>query len=100
MSRSPKIVFAAPPDALPAVEPVCAHRYFVYGMTLQSEFSLALPEEGYGGLGQIELRIAPASCFSVAARKLAGRPDSDSFCQSILLRDGSTAYIGKASVNF
>ncbi len=72
------------------MESVSSHRYFVYGMTLQSEISLALPERGYGGLGQIELRMAPAAYFSAAARLLARHPDSDSFYQSISLRDGST----------
>jgi hypothetical protein len=90
MSRSYQTAFAAPPDASPTTGLASAHRYFVYGMTLQSEISLALPERGYGGLGQIELRIAPAPYFSAAARSLARHPDSDSFYQSIPLRDGST----------
>ena len=89
MSPRHNTVFAAPPDAPPTVEPVSAHRYFVYGMTLHSEIPLALPEVGYGGLGQIELRIAPASHFSAAARSLSRHPDSDSFYQSISLGDGS-----------
>lgn len=88
MSQRYQTVFAGPTDASPT-----AHRYFVYGMTLQSEIPLALPEWGYGGLGQIELSIAPAAYFSAAARSLARHPDSDSFYQSISLRDGST-YVG------
>ena len=90
MLRSHQTASAPPPDASPTKEPVSAHRYFVYGMTLQSEIPLALPEQGYGGLGQIQLRIAPAAYFSAAARSLARHPDSDSFYQSISLRDGST----------
>jgi len=89
MSQRLKTVLAAPSDAVPG-KPVSVRRYFVYGMTLHSEIALSLPEQGYGGLGQIELRIAPASYFSAAARGLARHPDSDSFYQSISLRDGST----------
>ena len=63
---------------------------FRYGITLQSEIPLALPEQGHGDLGQIELRIAPASCFSEAARSLHLHPDSESFYQTRFLRDGST----------
>jgi hypothetical protein len=57
---------------------------------LQNEISLALPERGYGGLGQIELRIAPAAYFLTGARRLARHRDSNSFYQSISMRDGST----------
>jgi hypothetical protein len=70
--------------------PVFAYRYFVYGITLHSELPLALPEQGYGELGQIELRLEPRSYFSEAARSLALQPDSESFYQSVFLRDGST----------
>ncbi len=90
MSRHHQTAFTVPPDASPTVETAFAHRYFVYGVTLQSEIPLALPERGYGGLGQIELRIAPAGYFLTAARALSRHPDSDSFYQSISLRDGST----------
>src|SRR6266852_847036 len=51
--------------------PVSAYHYFVYGMSLYSEIPLALPDQGYGELGQIELRFAPASFFSEAARSLS-----------------------------
>jgi hypothetical protein len=67
-----------------------AYRYFVYGMTLQSEIPLALPKQGHGELGQIDLRIAPASHFSEAARSLPLHPDSESFYQTRFLPDGST----------
>jgi hypothetical protein len=90
MLQRQQTAFAAPPDDLPTWKAVSAYCYFVYGMTLHSEISLALPEQGNGGLGQIELRIAPASYFSAAARKLSRHPDSDSFYQSISLPDGST----------
>jgi hypothetical protein len=70
--------------------PLSAFRYFVYGITLHSEIPLALPEQGRGGLGQIELRIAPASYFFEAARSLSLHPDSESFYQTRFLRDGST----------
>lgn len=66
------------------------HRYYVYGMALKSEIPLALPERGDGGLGQIELRMAPASYFSNAARSLSRQLNSNSFYQSKFLRDGST----------
>jgi hypothetical protein len=79
-------VFEAPPDRGMAL----AYRYFVYGMILKSELPLALPERGDGGLGQIELRLAPAPYFSSAARSLSRQPASDSFYQSKFLRDGST----------
>lgn len=81
-------VFEASPD--PGA--VSAYRYFVYGMTLNSEIPLALPERGEGELGQIELRMAPASYFSHAARGLPRQPESDSFYQSRFLQDGS-AYV-------
>ena len=70
--------------------PPSAYRYFVYGITLHSEIPLALPEQGHGGLGQIELRIAPASCCSEASRSLHLHPDSESFYQTRFLQDGST----------
>lgn len=79
-------VLEAPSDT----GPVSAYRYFVYGITLHSEIPLALPEQGHGELGQIELRIAPASHFSEAVRSLLIHPDSESFYQSRFLRDGST----------
>jgi len=70
--------------------PTSAYRYFVYGLTLHSEIPLALPEQGHGDLGQVELRIAPASSFSQAARSLHRHPDSESFYQTGFMRDGST----------
>jgi hypothetical protein len=70
--------------------PISAYRYFVYGITLHSQIPLALPEQGHGGLGQIDLRIAPASHFSEAARSLPLHPDSESFYQARFLPDGST----------
>lgn len=76
----------APPD----IEPVSAYRYFVYGITLHSEIPLALPEQGPGELGQIELRIAPASYFSEATHSLPLHPDSESFYQTRFLPDGAT----------
>ena len=86
MSQGHSSVLEAPSDPRPG----SAFRYFVYGMALKSEIPLALPERGDGGLGQIELRMAPASYFSNAARSLLAQPDSDSFYQSKFLRDGST----------
>jgi hypothetical protein len=77
-------------EAFPDSGPVSAYRYFVYGITLHSEIPLALPEHGHGELGQIELRTAPASHFSEAARSLPPQPDSESFYRSRFLRDGST----------
>jgi hypothetical protein len=90
MLQHQKTAFTARPDALPTSEAISAYRYFVYGMTLHSEISLALPEQGYGGLGQIELRMASAGHFSAVARRLSHHQDSDSFYQSISLLDGST----------
>src|ERR1700690_759084 len=69
--------------------PGSGYRYFVYGITLHSEIPLALPQQGHGELGQIDLRIAPASHFFDAARTLP-EPDSESFYQSSFLPDGST----------
>jgi len=77
-------------EALPDLEPVSAYRYFVYGITLHSEIPLALPEQGHGELGQIELHIAPASYFSEAARGRPLHPDSESFYQTKFLPDGAT----------
>lgn len=69
---------------------ISAYRYFVYGITLHSEISLTLPEQGYGKLGQIELRIAATPhFFSSAARSLPRQRNSESFYQSSFLRDGS-----------
>lgn len=70
--------------------PVSPYRYFVYGMSLHSGIPLVLPEHGYGGLGQIELCAAPASCFSEAVRSLRAQPPSDSFYQFAGTRDGSS----------
>ncbi len=70
--------------------PVSAYHYFVYGMSLYSEIPLALPDQGYGELGQIELRFAPASFFSEAARSLRAQPQSESFYQFAGMRDGSS----------
>jgi hypothetical protein len=62
--------------------PPSAYRYFVYGITLHSEIPLALPEQGHGDLGQIELRIAPTSCFSEAARSLPLRSTRRDSCET------------------
>lgn len=86
MSQGHSSVLEAPSDPRPG----SAFRYFVYGITLHSEIPLALPQQGHGELGQIDLRIAPASHFSDAARTLLAQPDSDSFYQSSFLGDGST----------
>jgi Transglutaminase-like superfamily len=62
--------------------PVSAYRYFVYGITLHSEIPLALPEQGHGDLGRIELRVLfvvgvarAALCVlsTEAARKVAAK---------------------------
>ena len=82
MSQGHSSVLEAPSDPGPG----SAFRYFVYGITLHSEIPLALPQQGHGELGQIDLRIAPASHFSDAARTLLAQPDSDSFYQSSFLR--------------
>jgi hypothetical protein len=86
MSQSHSSGLEAPPEQ----ELVSACRYFVYAITLHSEIPLVLPTQGHGELGQIELRVAPASHFSVVARSLPAYPDSDLFCQSTFLPDGST----------
>lgn len=77
-------------EAARQTTPVSPYRYFVYGMSLHSEIPLALPEHGYGELGQIELCAAPASCFSEAVRTLRAQPPSESFYQFAATRDGSS----------
>jgi hypothetical protein len=77
-------------EASPDIEPVFTYRYFVYGITLHSEIPLALPEQGHGELGEIELRIAPASYFCEATRGRPLHPDSESFYQTRFLPDGAT----------
>lgn len=67
-----------------------SRKYYVYGITLRSEIPLALPTDGSGGLAQIELRTAPASCFSDARRGLIADPASDSWYQFGGLPDHSS----------
>src|SRR5271165_4553132 len=88
MSQGHSSVLSVPSDS----GLVSAYRYFVYGITLHSEIPLALPQQGHGDLGQIELGIAPASYFSEAACSLPAQPDSESFYQTRFLGDGS-AYV-------
>lgn len=52
--------FEAPPDRGAA----STYRYFVYGMTLNSETPPALPERENGELGQIEVRLGTGLVFS------------------------------------
>ena len=75
-----------------ATKPVAfsPYRYCVYGITLDSEIPLALPVHGYGNLGQLDLRTAPASYFSDISRSLALQQNSGSFYQFGCLPDGSS----------
>jgi len=76
-------------DAAAGTMAVSPYRYCVYGITLNSEIPLALPEHGYGELGQIELQTAPASCFSEAKCSLRLQPRS-SFYRFARVHDGSS----------
>jgi hypothetical protein len=58
---------------------VSPYRYVVYGVTLHSDLQLGLPTHGFGELGQIHLRTAPASFFSHAQRELSPEPDAGSW---------------------
>jgi hypothetical protein len=67
-----------------------AHRYRVYGITVDSDTALALPEHGDGGLGHVECRHAPASTFLAARQRARGDSGADSWYQYAPLDDGST----------
>jgi hypothetical protein len=67
-----------------------AHRYRVYGITVDSDTALALPEHGDGSLGHVECRHAPASTFLAARQRARGDSEADSWYQYAPLDDGST----------
>src|SRR5207244_10090355 len=66
------------------------HTYYVYGISLHSGIPLSLPVRGYGGLAEIELRIAPASFFSDALAGVSLEQASGSWYQIGRLADGSS----------
>ena len=66
------------------------HTYYVYGISLHSGIPLSLPVRGYGGLAEIELRIAPASFFSDAIAGVSLEQASGSWYQIGRLADGSS----------
>jgi hypothetical protein len=66
------------------------HRYAVYGMAVESDVPLALPEYSHGGLGKVECLSAPASVFRAAVRGVDFDPRSDSWHRYASLPDGST----------
>jgi hypothetical protein len=66
------------------------YSYCVYGIVVHSEIPLALPARGDGELGEIELRVAPASYFSDISRGMRLQQDSGSFYQYARLPDGSS----------
>ena len=67
------------------------YRYCVYGIIVHSEIPLALPANGEGELGEIELRAAPASYFSDITRGMPPLQNSESFYQYGPLPDGSSS---------
>jgi len=68
------------------------HRYCVYGIGVDSDLPLALPECADGGLGHVECRSAPASAFLAAAERARGDRAPDSWYRYAALDDGS-AYV-------
>jgi hypothetical protein len=69
---------------------VSSYQYCVYGVTLHSDISLALPTDGSGELARIELRTAPASFFFAAQGELPSVENSGSWYQFSRLRDQSS----------
>jgi hypothetical protein len=66
------------------------YRYCVYGIVVESDTPLALPEYCDGGLGQVEYVSAPARTFLTAMQGVDFHPRSDSWYRYAFLRDGST----------
>ena len=66
------------------------YRYSVYGISLRSEFPLALPALGESSLQDIELRLGSPALFSAALRSATFEPSPDGWRQYAFLRDGTT----------
>lgn len=66
------------------------HRYCVYGILVDSDIPLALPEGTEGRLGRVELCSAPASVFLTAMHGVSFDSRSDSWFRYASLPDGSS----------
>jgi hypothetical protein len=79
------------PDAVENLaESHALYRYYVYGITIDSEIELALPKHGHGDLGQIEVRTAPAYHFHQVIRDLPLEQIDGSWYQFGRLQDRSS----------
>lgn len=70
--------------------PGARYRYCVYGLTIDSDIPLALPHEGVGELGRVELCAGAATLFETAtlAARFESRPDD--WYQYGFLPDGAS----------
>jgi hypothetical protein len=64
--------------------------YFVYGVAVESDFSLPLPRSGGAALTRIQLRSAAPSFFSTAIEGVPLEPVSGSWYELARLANGST----------
>jgi len=69
------------------------YRYSVYGIVVDSDMPLALPEYRDAGLARVELRRAPADAFRAARERARVDSTSEAWYRSAALEDGS-AYVG------
>ena len=77
-------------EAEALIRAACSHQYRVYGITLDSEIQLALPQCGSGDLAHIELRIAPPAFFSDATHEVPLDQADGSWYQFARLPDRSS----------
>ena len=68
------------------------HRYSVYGITVWSDVHLALPQDAYGNLSEVELRVATETQLAALVRGVAFHPGSNDWYRYGFLADGS-AYV-------
>lgn len=66
------------------------YRYSVYGISLRSEFPLALPPPGDSSFQDIELRLGSPALFSAALHDATFQPSPDRWRQYAFLPDGTT----------
>jgi hypothetical protein len=66
------------------------YRYGVYGIDVQSDTPLPLPDYAHGRLAHVECRSAPASVFAAAMHGIDFDRRSDAWYRFAFLRDGST----------
>jgi len=66
------------------------YRYCVYGLVIVSDTPLALPEYSHGGLGELEVLIAPADAFRAALEGARFLSSPGSWYRYAFLQDGAT----------